>query len=98
MKTFRVAMFLSKLLTVKLLNLLLIASLLPLQQFNCENPLQNKFQIQVSDQKMAATFGADHKHKAAKVIDAHLHIWASPEQVFPSFPHVTPHRLHWFLF
>lgn len=68
-------------LTVKLLNLVL-CSLLAFQQFNCQNPLRNKMDTQqISDQKMEKTVGVDHKHNVVKVIDAHLHIWASPEQV-----------------
>jgi len=38
---------------------------------------------QVSAARMATSSGADNKTNPAKVIDSHLHVWASPEEVNP---------------
>ncbi|KAG6781388.1 hypothetical protein POTOM_014288 [Populus tomentosa] len=48
---------------------------------------------QVSAARMATGSGADNKTNPAKVIDSHLHVWASPEEAagkYPYFPGQEP--------
>lgn len=48
---------------------------------------------QVSAARMATSSGADNKTNPAKVIDSHLHVWASPEEAagkYPYFPGQEP--------